>query len=135
MKIRNILISRGFIISGFMNLTVLIFSRLFSNSTIPEYDPVVMSNFGLLMIVIWGLAFISVAYNYQKIKWLVAVFALEKFIYGYIWINWIQNNNISEVYTKDTMAGLFYSVYGVNDILFCLFFLMVFIHLFKKENL
>jgi hypothetical protein len=53
MKVKNTTITKGFIISGLMNASVLIFSRLFTNSTIPEFDPNVMSNFGLLMILIW----------------------------------------------------------------------------------
>lgn len=134
MKIQDKTIAKGFVISGLMNLTVLIFSRFFTNSTIPEYDPVVMSNFGLLMIVLWGLAYISVAYNYDKVKWLVGVFAIEKSIYGYIWINWMLNNNLSEIYEKDTMAGLFYSMYGINDLVFLLFFLLVFLKLVKMKN-
>ncbi len=131
MKVKNKTISLGFIISGLMNLTVLIFSRLFTNSTIPEFDPVVMSNFGLLMIALWGLAYMSIAKNYDKVKWLVGVFVVEKFIYGYVWIKWILNNNISEVYEKDTMAGIFYSIYGINDWIFFMFFLFVFIKVVK----
>ncbi|WP_339903644.1 hypothetical protein [uncultured Cyclobacterium sp.] len=134
MNLPNKTIEKGFILSGLMNLTVLIFSRFFSNSTIPEYDPMVMSNFGLLMIVIWGLAYISVAKNYEKVKWIVGVFAIEKSIYGYIWINWMLNNKVSEVYEKDTMAGLFYSVYGLNDLIFCAFFLFVFIKITNKPE-
>ena len=134
MKIQDNTIAKGFILSGLMNLTVLVFSRLFSNPTIREYDPVVMSNFGLLMIVIWGLAYIAIAYNYEKVIGLVGVFAIEKSIYGYIWINWMLNNNVSEVYEKDFMAGLFYSIYGVNDLFFCLFFLFVFIKTINKTN-
>ena len=117
-----------------MNLTVLIFSRFFTNSTIPEFDPVVMSNFGLLIIVLWGLAYMSVAKNYHKVKWLVGVFVVGKFIYGYVWIKWILNNNISDVYKKDTMAGIFYSIYGINDWIFFVFFLLVFIKIFKMTN-
>ncbi|ERM80869.1 hypothetical protein P872_11170 [Rhodonellum psychrophilum GCM71 = DSM 17998] len=134
MTIKNKTITQGFIISGLMNLTVLVFSRGFTNSTIPEFDPVVMSNFGLLMIVIWGLAYMSIAKNYHKVKWLVGVFAVEKFIYGYIWIQWILNNNLSDVYKKDTMAGLFYSIYGINDWIFFVFFLLVFIKILKGNR-
>lgn len=134
MKIQNKTITKGFIISGLMNLTVLIFSRFFTNSTISEYDPTVMSNFGLLMIVLWGVAYASIAYNYDKVKWLIAVFAIEKLIYGYIWIEWLLTNNISEVYEKDTMAGIFYSIYGINDLIFFVFFSFVFVRVLKKTN-
>jgi hypothetical protein len=61
MIIKKTTITKGFIIAALMNATVLIFSKLFTNSTIPEFDPQVMSNFGLLMILIWGLAYMSVA--------------------------------------------------------------------------
>lgn len=135
MKIENTTITKGFIIAGLMNASILLFSRLFTNSTIPEFDPNVMSNFGLLMILIWGLAYISVAKNYQKVKWLIGIFAFEKFIYGCVWINWILNNTISDVYEKDIMAGAFYSIYGINDWVFFIFFLFVFLRLSKLKDI
>ncbi|MFI8377288.1 hypothetical protein [Leeuwenhoekiella sp. NPDC079379] len=128
-------ISKGFIAGGLMNMSVLVFSKFFSNPVITEYDPVVMSNFGLLMIVIWGLAYISVTKSYQHVKWLVGVFVIEKLIYGIIWINWLLNHNLPEVYEKDTLAGLFFSMYGVNDWLFFGFFLVIFIRLMRKNSI
>lgn len=67
-------------------------------------------------------------------KWLIAVFVLEKFIYGCVWINWMLTNTISEVYEKDIMAGMFYSVYGINDWIFFAFFLFVFIKISKTSH-
>ena len=134
MTIKNETISKGFIIAGLMNMAVLAFSRFFTNLVIPESDPDVMSNFGLLMIIVWGLAYISVAKNYQNVKWLVAVFAVEKLIYGLIWIKWMFGNSVADVFAKDKMAGLFYGVYGVNDWMFFIFFLWVFIRLLKSQN-
>ena len=128
-------ITKGFIAAGIMNITgVLIFSRIFTNDVIPEYDATVMSNFGLLMIVIWGFAYISVAKNYDKVIWLVAVFAIEKLIYGCVWIQWLLHHNLSEVYEKDMMAGIFYTIYGANDWLFFIFFSVVFWK-FRSKNL
>lgn len=134
MTIKDSTITNGFVIAGLMNMSVLVFSRLFTNPTIAEYDPVVMSNFGLLMIVVWGLAYISIAKTFHTVKWLVAVFAVEKFIYGFIWTSWMINNNIKDVFAKDTMAGMFYSVYGINDWLFFVFFSAVFIYLTKLKT-
>lgn len=55
-------IKLGFIAAAIMNIGgVLIFSRCFTNSVINEMDPVVMSNFGLLMIMVWGLAYLGAA--------------------------------------------------------------------------
>ena len=135
MKISKELIAKGFVLSGIMNLGgTLIFSRFFTNDSIPAADPVVMSNFGLLMIVLWGLVFLSISQKYEQLNWLVGVFAIEKFIYGLNWINWISNNDLSAVFNKDQMAGIFYAVYGINDWLFFLFFLFVFIKLFKFKS-
>lgn len=131
---KNSDLSKGFILSGLMNASVLIFSKFFTNTTIVEFDPVVMSNFGLLMILVWGLAYVSIAKTYHTVKWLIGVFAIEKFIYGCIWINWLLKNNISDVYEKDLLAGIFYSTYGINDWIFFLFFSSVFINLAKLEN-
>ena len=135
MKISKEVIAKGFVLSGIMNIGgTLIFSRFFTNDSIPAADPVVMSNFGLLMIVLWGLVFLSISQKYEQLNWLIGVFAIEKFIYGLNWINWILNNDLSAVFNKDQMAGIFYAVYGINDWLFFLFFLFVFIKLFKFKS-
>jgi hypothetical protein len=131
----NAKVTKGFILAGVMNASVLVFSRLFSNTTIAEFDPVVMSNFGLLMILIWGLAYMSVSKHYDRVKWLVGVFALEKFIYGCVWINWHIDNNISEVFEIDKMAGVFYAIYGINDWMFFAFFLFIFFRIFKVQRI
>lgn len=134
MTIKSETISKGFVIAGLMNMAVLVFSRFFTNPVIPESDPDVMSNFGLLMIVVWGLAYISVAKKYQNVKWLIGVFCVEKFIYGFIWVKWMLNNNVMDVFEKDKMAGMFYAIYGINDWVFFIFFLLVFIRLIKSGN-
>ncbi|WP_312819421.1 hypothetical protein [Kaistella carnis] len=55
MKITTELLTKGFIAAGLMNVFgVITFSRIFTNTVIPEFDSQAMSNFGLLMIVLWG---------------------------------------------------------------------------------
>ena len=135
MTIKNETISKGFFLAGLMNITgVLLSSRCFTNAAISEVDTVVMSNFGLLMIIIWGLAYISVSKDFDKVKWLIGVFAIEKFIYGFVWTKWMLNNNLSLVFEKDTSAGLFYATYGINDWIFFVFFLLVFIRLVSLKK-
>lgn len=120
-------IRQGFILAGLMNICgVLFFSRLFTNSAINTADPVVMSDFGLVMIIVWGLAYWCAATIDSGVKWLSGVFALEKLIYGAVWIGWLSQNSLSQLYSKDIFAGVFYSIYGANDLLFMLFFLYVF---------
>ena len=130
------LIEKGFILSGLINIFATLFSsRFFTNTYIAEFDDVVMSNFGLLMIMVWGLAYVAVAKNFEKVKWIVGVFAVEKLIYGFVWIKWLMNNDLSSVYEKDFSTGIFFSVYGLNDWVFFLFFSYVFIQFFRGVNL
>lgn len=117
----------GFIAAGFANIAgVLLFSKLFTNSFMNEASPVVMSNFGLLMIIVWGFAYISVSNSFQNVPWLVLVFTIEKLIYTISWVVWFRQNDLTFLYTKDLFAGLFYTLYGFNDFFSMLFFGWVF---------
>lgn len=101
----------GLIAAALMNIGgVLIFSRAFTNNVINEADPVVMSNFGLLMILVWGLAYLGAAAIDSNIRWLAAAFAFEKLVYVVAWLIWIFNNSLSLVYDADLYAGIFYTI-------------------------
>lgn len=135
MKSKNELITKVMYLSGIVNISgVLILSRFFSNEVINEADPVVMSNFGLLMIVVWGLVFVAMASKWEQLKWVVGAFAIEKFIYALVWTKWLFKNDITKVYEQDVMAGIFYTIYGASDWFFCMFYLFVFIHLCKIKT-
>ena len=122
------MLKHGLVGAAIMNIGgVLIFSRGFTNNVINNADPVVMSNFGLLMIVIWGLAYLGAAYVKSSIKWLAGVFAIEKLVYVLVWLRWISENSLAPVYEADVFAGVFFTVYGVNDLVFMVFFSWVFI--------
>jgi hypothetical protein len=128
-------IQYGFIMAGIMNIGgVLLFSRFFTNQAISQADPVVMSTFGLLMIVVWGLAYLSVARSYTSVRWLVGVFALEKLVYTCAWFSWLTHNSLAPLYEKDLFAGVFYSIYGVNDLTFMVFFGWVFYQTTNSNN-
>ena len=134
MNIKKEYLIKGFILAGLMNIIgVLLFSRFFSNTVIPEFDPQAMSNFGLIMIVVWGFAYIAVSQNFNQVKWLIAVFMIEKLIYATHWTKWILDNKITDVLEKDKMAGIFYVIYGINDWMFFLFFFFVFIRVARKK--
>ena len=135
MNLNKSIIKKLMYLSGIINIGgALVFSRFFSNKVINESDPVVMSNFGLLMIVLWGFIFIAMASKWEHLKWMIGVFVIEKFIYGFIWTKWLMNNSLSNVYEQDTMAGIFYTIYGANDWFFCIFYLIVFIYLSKNQK-
>jgi hypothetical protein len=121
------LIRNGFIAAAVMNIGgVLLFSRAFTNTAINDADPVVMSNFGLLMIVVWGFAYLGAASITSNIKWLAGAFAVEKLVYVVVWIRWLSENNLAQLYSSDVFAGVFFSIYGINDFIFMVFFAWVF---------
>ena len=124
----KVMIRNGFIAAGLMNIGgVLLFSRGFTNVAINNADPVVMSNFGLLMIVVWGLAYLGAAAITSNIKWLAGAFALEKCVYVVVWLKWLSENSLAQLYAEDLFAGAFFGIYGVNDFVFMLFFAWVLI--------
>ncbi len=126
MRVNSTLVRNGLIAAGLMNIGgVLLFSRAFTNTAINRADPVVMSNFGLLMIVVWGLAYLGAAAITSNIKWLAGAFALEKLIYVVVWFRWLSENSLAQLYSIDLFAGAFFSIYGANDLLFMLFFASV----------
>ena len=117
----------GLIAAGLMNIGgVLVFSRGFTNTAINQADPVVMSNFGLLMIVVWGLAYLGAATVTSGIRWIAGAFAVEKLVYVVVWCKWLSANSLAELFAKDLFAGVFFSIYGANDLVFMLFFASVF---------
>ena len=117
-----------FLLAGSSNiLGVLICSKLFTNQTMMQLQPSVMGAFGLIMIVVWGLAYIAVYKSYDSVRWLIGVFVVEKFAYVVAWGTFVYTHSLAEIYKTDAFAGVFYSVYGINDFLYMLFFIYVFL--------
>jgi len=120
------IIKKIFILAGLSNiLGVLICSKFLTNQTMMEAQPSVMGFFGLLSIILWGIAYITVCKNYATVRFLIALFALEKLIYVIAWINFHTTQSLKSVIEQDLLAGIFYSIYGINDFIFMLFFIYV----------
>jgi hypothetical protein len=86
-----------------------------------------MSNCGLVMIAVWGLACWSAVTIGTNIRWLMGAFAIEKLVYVVVWVIWLSNNSLSTLYSRDVLAGIFYSIDGMNDFVFMLFFSSAFV--------
>jgi len=128
-------VRNGFIAAAAMNIGgVLIFSKGFTNAALNAADPVVMSNFGLLMIMVWGLAYLGAAFVKSGVAWLAGAFAIEKLVYVAAWAGWMVNNDLEAVFEADLFAGIFYSIYGMNDLTFMLFFASVAIRQMRSSD-
>jgi len=122
-------IQYGFITAGAVNvLGIPVFCKFFTNDYLTQVDPKTFSNISLFTIILWGLAYIAVARHYEKVPAISAVFAIEKFFYTGVWFYWLWNNfgDLSGIYDRDWITGFFYSIYGLNDLLFGVFFLYAF---------
>ena len=123
------IIQRGFILAGLSNiLGVIICSKAFTNDVMLATQPDVMGYFGLISIILWGLAYIAVCKSYNQVRWLVGVFVLEKLAYVTAWLTFVTSRSLSSVYELDMLAGIFYTIYGANDLIFMLFFSFVFLN-------
>jgi hypothetical protein len=130
-------ISNGFWMAGMANiLGVLFFSLGFTNRTLTELYPEVFSTFGLIAIILWGLAYIAVARSYASVRWLVGLFAIEKLVYVISWVLWMlaHGGELSAILARSPLTGAFYVIYGLNDLLFGLFFAWVFLRVSKHES-
>ena len=122
------MIHKGFIIAGLSNiLGVVICSKAFTNDVMLATQPDVMGYFGLISIILWGLAYISVCRSNNQVRWLVGVFAIEKLVYVVAWLAFLTSHSLSAIYELDVLAGVFYTIYGANDLIFMLFFSYVFL--------
>ncbi len=119
----------GFVLAGGANIGgVLLFTRGFTSSAISEAQPAVLSTFGLVAIILWGLAYLAVADARERPRWLVGVFALEKLAYVAAWFSWMRHggwDGLRALSERDWLAAIFMGIYGINDFAFFLFFLAV----------
>ena len=121
-------IKAGFIAAAVANISgLLLFSKGLTNTVLMETDPVVMSSFGLIMIMVWGLAYLGAAFTPGNLRWIAGAFAVEKLVYVVCWLTWFSRDNLQAVYEQDLFAGIFYSIYGLNDAVFMVFFAWVYL--------
>jgi hypothetical protein len=132
----NSLVTRGFWLAAAYNVVgMLVFSKLFTNSSLALPDPVVFSWFGQVAIVLWGLAYWSVAKSYQHVPLLLFVFAVEKLAYALNWLSWLAEKGatISAIAAESLLTAMFYTIYGAGDIAFCIFFSWVAVRVMRER--
>jgi len=134
-EILDSIVVKGFWLAGAYNVFgVLIFSKFFTNSLLSSLDPQVFSSVGLIAIILWGLAYCSVAKSYQASPYLLIVFFIEKILYTTTWLLWLNanGNSLPSIYAESPLTATFYSRYGAGDFIFALFFLWNAIKCFRK---
>ena len=115
-------LSHIYLIALAYNLVIIPFSKVFS-SNLGSVDPL-FSPSGCFLILLWGVAYASVCKVYRQVPILSAVFAVEKLFYGLRWIVWMNDNYgaLMDITRDDALTGLFFSIYGIGDLAFAVFF-------------
>ena len=122
------MITIGFIIAGCVNFFgSLLVSAGFTNRLLASLDPVVFSNFGLVAIMLWGVAYIAVSRSYQFVPYVVIVFVLEKLVYTVVWVAWLfrSGHQLRSLFSEAPLTATFFSTYGLVDFSFGVFFAWV----------
>jgi hypothetical protein len=114
--------SWGFIIAGLFNAGIIFVSKGFSND-LGVVDPLFGPG-GCIGVLLWGLAYMSLAQRHEQAPLVSAVFCLEKAFYAIHWALWISTHGdeLEALRAKDPLSAAFFGGYGVGDALFMLFF-------------
>lgn len=118
-------ITNVFLLAGAFNiLGMLTVSKFFTNELLSAHDPAVFSWLGQIAILLWGLAYLSVANSYRHVPYLVFVFCIEKLIYTGVWVLWLFENGhtLPEIASISPLTASFFAGYGAGDLLFAIFF-------------
>ena len=112
----------GFQIAALYNFFIILFSKGFSNDL--GVVDMLFSSGGCIGILLWGAAYFSIAKRYQRTPSISLVFCLEKAFYGFHWLFWIIANHstIPTTFSQDPLTGIFFSIYGIGDLIFMIFF-------------
>ena len=94
---------------------------------IPHLYPEVFSKFGIIMIMVWGLAYLAMAKRFTQAPEIIAVFALEKGLYVVTWVLWLATHigSVGDIFEADPLTGIFFGAYGLIDLSFMVFFAAV----------
>lgn len=120
-------IRRALVVGGFINIVgVLVFSVGLTNKYLSQLSPLVFSRLGLVIIMVWGVAYMAVGRQDVPSRSIVGVFALEKFAYSVSWVMWmaVHAHDMAEVFHRSPLTGTFYALYGPIDFIVGVLFLI-----------
>lgn len=135
---KEVTIPNGFRLACAFNVAgALIASKCFTNSLLSSLDPAVFSRLGLVSILLWGLAYGSVARSYRSVPLLVWVFFAEKMLYTMMWLRWLakHGSTLPSLFSESPLTAATYATYGAGDFAFGLFFLWVAIRLPREREI
>lgn len=132
-SVANNKVANLYLLAGFANIFgVLAANGMYSDShVLATMSPSVLSVESQILIQVWGLAYIAVAKTWNHVPTLSAIFFIEKMLYFWWWVLWIREDAHRDVAIAlaqsgspaKVLTGVFFLVYGLNDLCFGLVFL------------
>ena len=130
-------VRKVFGMAGMANIvTILVATRAFTDPLISQVDPAVFSTPSLVLIMVWGLAYLTVAPHWWKLPPMCLVFMLEKLVFVAMWVRWIlsSRDQLPGLWEIDWQIALFYGGYGIVDTFFSLFFFWAWLQARKHQG-
>ncbi|WP_373766527.1 hypothetical protein [Glaesserella sp.] len=124
-------------LAGLYNIVGILYATsFFMDQTIADVNPAVFSWFGQISVILWGLAYLSVAFSFYSVPKLVFVFFLQKMVYAVTWAVWFFSHQDAVTKLAETAPSLvtFFNSYGAGDLFFGLFFLWVVIRTTRESS-
>lgn len=124
----------GFYLATLYNfIGILGFNAFFMDDTLSALNPVTFSLMGQIGILLWGLAYFSVAKTYARVPLLLGVFCAEKLIYFLDWAIWLAKNGERLSGDLPIRFKIFFYTYGLGDLTFGVFFAIAALSVFKNR--
>lgn len=115
--------------AGLANIVgISVVSHFFTNDLLATNFPAVFSQAGNFLILLWGCAYIVAGLAAWQVPLMFLVFMVEKYFYAGTWLYWYlqHGDRLAAITAESWLTGTFYRFYGLNDLLWGLFFLWVF---------
>ena len=111
-----------FWLAALYNSCIILFSKGFSTD-LGLIDPL-FSPDGCIGVLLWGAAYFALSKSYESVPDMAFVFCVEKAFYGFHWLFWMFDNyqGLPDIVSADPISGAFYTIYGIGDLLFMVFF-------------
>ena len=129
---------KGFWLAGLYNwVTILGLNQFFTSNVLTETDPIVFSWMGQVLILLWGAVYFWRAPRFNQAPLLTSIFAITKFIYFIAWLYWLLNfpEKLDALAGQSMWLFCFFAGYGYIEIMFAVFFILVYLNKFKVHYL
>lgn len=116
---------RIIVILGLINLLPLIYlTPLKDHEQLHRADALWFGAPGLVLIALWGLAYMAAARHWALLPGMMAVFALEKALYSTHWMLWLgdSGDRMEFLLARDPLTAFFLGGYGAWDGLCAIYF-------------